>query len=173
MLPLFRRRTATGTLEAIWIAEHAGAPMTACERIEVDPAGLQGDRYRHGRGHWHTVEACRVTLIGTEELERAGRRARRLRQPAEPAPGEHRRNLVVSGLGRSPREGELRIGETRFVIERPRPPCGWLNQVVGYNLAAALRHDSGICLRPLEASTLWVGDPVEWRAVARDGPGGR
>ncbi|WP_018945819.1 MULTISPECIES: MOSC domain-containing protein [unclassified Thioalkalivibrio] len=167
MIRPFRRRTATGTLDAIWIAEQAGAPMAPCERIELDLAGLQGDRYHEGRGHWHPVEACRVTLIGAEELERARRRARRLRHPANLVPGEHRRNLVVSGLGRNPREGELRIGDTRFVVERPRPPCGWLNQVVGYNLAAALRHDSGICLRPLETGTLHVGDPVHWHTARR------
>ncbi|WP_018993271.1 MULTISPECIES: MOSC domain-containing protein [unclassified Thioalkalivibrio] len=157
--------TASGRLEAIWIADQAGAPM--CERAAVDvtEAGLTGDRYATGHGHWHTVEACPVTLICSAEMERATRRARRLRQPATPVPGDHRRNLVVSGLRRSPRAGILRIGAVRFAITRPRPPCGWLNQVVGYNLAGALRQDSGICLRPLGPGTIRRGDTVHWEAV--------
>lgn len=153
-------KTKTGRLEAIWIADEAGAPMSECRAVDVSEQGLVGDRYATGQGHWHTVESCPVTLICQAELERATRRARRLRQPAIPAPGDHRRNLVVSGLSRSPRSGILRIGSVRFSITRPRPPCGWLNQVVGYNLAGALRQDSGICLRPLEPGVIRCGDTV-------------
>lgn len=163
MIGLFRRRHVRGELAEIWIAEQAAAPMTPCNCVEVGSEGLEGDRYSTGRGHWHPVEACRVTLICAEELDRARHRALRLREPARIAPGEHRRNLVVSGLGRSPHEGLLRIGEIRFAIVRPRPPCGWLNQVVGYNLAGALRQDSGVCLRALDAGTIRIGDPVDWK----------
>ncbi|WP_018866685.1 MULTISPECIES: MOSC domain-containing protein [unclassified Thioalkalivibrio] len=164
---LARRKAATvsGRLEAIWIADRAGTPMHDCAAVEVTEAGLTSDRYATGQGHWHTVESCPVTLICSAELDRATRRARRLRQPATPTPGDHRRNLVVSGLRRSPRAGTLRIGVVRFAITRPRPPCGWLNQVVGYNLAGALRQDSGICLRPLEPGTIRRGDPVHWEAA--------
>lgn len=163
MIGLFRRRRARGELAEIWIAEQAAAPMTSRSCVEVGSEGLEGDRYSTGRGHWHPVEACRVTLICAEELDRSRRRASRLREPARIAPGEHRRNLVVSGLGRSPHQGQLRIGDVRFVIVKPRPPCGWLNQVVGYNLAAALRQDSGVCLRALDTGTIRTGDPVDWQ----------
>ncbi|WP_018873605.1 MOSC domain-containing protein [Thioalkalivibrio sp. ALJ16] len=165
-LQTLRRGNTSGRLEAIWSASHAGAPMCAHASMNVTAQGLSGDRYATGRGHWHTVESCPVTLITAGELERAARRGRRLRAPATPAPGDHRRNLVVSGLGRSPRTGTLRIGSVRFAITRPRPPCGWLNQVVGYNLAGALRQDSGICLQPLDSGVLHCGDRVHWEPDA-------
>lgn len=163
-LARLRPATVTGQLEAIWIADQAGTPMREFDAVDVSEQGLAGDRYATGQGHRHTVESCPVTLICSAELERATRRARRLRQPATPAPGNHRRNLVVSGLSRSPRAGILRIGSVRFAITRPRPPCGWLNQVVSYNLAGALRQDSGICLRPLEPGAIQCGDTVRWEA---------
>ncbi|WP_019625860.1 MOSC domain-containing protein [Thioalkalivibrio sp. ALJT] len=160
---------ARGQLETIWLADRAGAPMYAQATAAVTAQGLSGDRYATGQGHWHTVESCPVTLITVTELERATRRARRLREPATPAPGEHRRNLVVSGLRHSPRTGTLRIGAVRFAITRPRPPCGWLNQVVGYNFARALRQDSGICLQPLETGVIQCGDRVHWETEAPTG----
>nr|WP_038052743.1 MOSC domain-containing protein [Thioalkalivibrio sp. ALJ1] len=165
-LEWLRPTPTQGTLETIWVAATAGAPMSNRHQTHVDDAGLEGDRYALGRGHWHPVESCPVTLICRAELDRAARRARRLREPAASTPGEHRRNLVITGLRRSPHEGVLVIGQVRFAILRPRPPCGWLNQVVGYNLARALGRDSGICLRTLESGILQVGDPVRWEPTS-------
>jgi MOSC domain-containing protein YiiM len=146
-------------LEAIYVTASAGQPMESREAIEASAgSGLRGDRYATHRGHWHAVESCPVTLISTAELERAARRRGHVI-----APGEHRRNLVVSGWHHLPRHGGyLRIAEVVLRVDRPRPPCGYLNQVVGYNLARALGHDSGICVDVIRGGRLRVGDVVHW-----------
>lgn len=146
-------------LRAIHVCTAAGEPMARVDRIEaLAGSGLQGDRYATHRGHWHAVESCPVTLITEPELERASHRRGR---PV--APGEHRRNLVVSGWYRMPRQtGFLRIGDAVLKVGRPRPPCGYLNQLTGDNLARALGLDSGICLDVVRSGTLQVGDRVTW-----------
>ncbi|WP_018951770.1 MOSC domain-containing protein [Thioalkalivibrio sp. AKL12] len=146
-------------LQAIHVCAAAGDPMDSVESIEaIAGSGLRGDRYATHRGHWHAVESCPVTLITAPELQRASQRRGR---PI--APGEHRRNLVVSDWYRIPRQsGFLRIGEAVLKIGRPRPPCGYLNQLVGDNLARALGLDSGICLEVAHSGILRVGDRVSW-----------
>lgn len=162
-------RPLHGRLEEIWTAPAAGRPMQPRDAVQLTAGGgLEGDRYATGQGHWHAVEACDVTLITADELRRATRRAVRSRERDLIAPGEHRRNLVVSGLRHSPREGLLHIGDTTLEVERPRPPCGWLNQVTGYNLAGALRRDSGICLKVRRGGTIRPGDPVLWEPASQD-----
>lgn len=118
--------------------------------------GLAGDRYCLGTGHWHPVESCEVTLISEDDLRRA---RRRLDVPLDQ--GRHRRNLVVSGIRTRDLEGHcFRIGTARFAYRKPRPPCGYLNQVTGANLAKALGRNSGICLEILESGLIRVGDPL-------------
>lgn len=118
--------------------------------------GLVGDRYHAGSGHWHPVESCPLTLISADDLERAQRRV-----PVALDHGEHRRNLVISGMRTKALEGRrFRIGTAQFEYWKPRPPCGYINQVTGENMAKALGRDSGVCLRVLEGGRLEVGDAV-------------
>ena len=87
----------TGRLTAIFMADHAGAPMRPCDQVlAVAGAGLAEDRYAMGRGFWRLTDGCEVTVIYAEELARAERR-----QGLSLAAGQHRRNLVVSGLART------------------------------------------------------------------------
>lgn len=150
------RRGRVGRLEAIFLAEAAGAPVRAVSRIEAVAGGLAGDRYAVGRGHWRATDACQVTLIRAEDLDRIRRRT------ALPVlAGEHRRNLVVRGL--RPRDlaaGHLRIGGAVFAVQGPRPPCGYLETLTLPGMARALRGRSGICLRVEEPGQLAVGDEV-------------
>lgn len=118
--------------------------------------GLAGDRYCLGTGHWHPVESCEVTLISENDLLRARRRL-----DVHLDRGQHRRNLVVAELRTRDLEGRrFRIGSALFAWQKPRPPCGHLNQVTGENLARALRSNSGVCLRTLEGGIIRVGDAL-------------
>lgn len=144
-------------LQAIYVCASAGEPMQAQPHAEaIAGCGLTGDRYCLGTGHWHPVESCEVTLISEDDLRRAQRRRDvRLDQ------GQHRRNLVVAGLRTRDLEGrQFRIGSALFAWQRPRPPCGYLNQVTGENLAKALGANSGVCLRVVEGGLIRVGDAL-------------
>lgn len=150
-------------LQAIFISVAAGKPMQSVTRIRaLAGTGLQGDRYALAAGHWQATDACQVTLISEDDLRRAGRRL----DPSQAAPlhhGAHRRNLVLAGVRTRQLEGRtFRIGEAVFDYHKPRPPCGYLDQVEGRGLARALGRHSGVCLQVVESGELQVGDPVRW-----------
>lgn len=160
---IWRRWTRPGAarLVGIYLAPAAGAPMEALHSVRaLANAGLEGDRYAAGRGFWKVHQACQVTLIGEEDLERARQRAPAL--AATLNAGGHRRNLVIAGthsralLGR-----RLRIGDVELVVTRPRPPCGYLEQVEKTGLATALGRHSGVCANVQVGGTLQVGAAVE------------
>jgi MOSC domain-containing protein YiiM len=159
ILPPFRNRrpASPGRLSAIFTCPGAGAGMQSLTEVQaLAGQGLAGDRYALGRGHWHPVEACQLTLITEQELAWAeGRAGRPL------GLSFHRRNLVVAGLmPRQLREQRLQIGEALFVWQRPRPPCGYLDRVSGAGMARALGKGSGSCFKVLAGGLIRVGDPV-------------
>ncbi|MEJ2675376.1 MAG: MOSC domain-containing protein [Acidihalobacter sp.] len=150
------------TLAAIYLAPVAGAPMNAADAVEaVAGVGLNGDRYAVNVGFWQATDACQVTLIGTPDLAWAVRRApaaqrERLMQ------GHHRRNLVVDGLKAQALLGKrFRIGEALFAYRKPRPPCGYLDQVEGAGLCRALGRHSGVCIEVIDGGRFVVGDALE------------
>lgn len=144
-------------LTGIFIAAEAGAPLRSVAHAEaLLDRGLAGDRYANGAGFWRVTDACQVTLIAEKALIGAERRS-----GLSLSAGEHRRNLVVTGLDPRQLEGrELEIGSARFVWHRPRPPCGYLDQVAGRGLAKALGRHSGICLKVIESGVLQLNDRV-------------
>jgi len=131
--------------------------MRSCEQaLAILDGGLAEDRYARGRGFWRLTDCCQVTLIHAEDLARIKRRLG-LSLDA----GEHRRNLVVSGLARTELRGrEIRIGEALFEWHRVRPPCGYLDRVSGAGTAKALGRSSGHCLRVCKTGLINVGDRV-------------
>jgi MOSC domain-containing protein YiiM len=153
-----RAPVPAGRLEAIFLAAEAGGPVArrAAARA-LAGAGLEGDRYAAGSGHWRRTDACEVTLVTAEDLGRAQQRGR-IGFDA----GEHRRNLVVSGI---PLEAfanrTVRIGEAIFTFHRLRPPCGYLDRLVGRGAGKALGRGAGIGLRVVEGGLLRLGDRVE------------
>ncbi|MFN4263728.1 MAG: hypothetical protein ACK4IT_09015 [Thioalkalivibrionaceae bacterium] len=113
------------------------------------------DRYAVGRGHWHRIESCALTIIESR-VARAGERAGFL-------PGWHRRNLEISvgsacvsssaallnldGRRVKALTGRLlAIGDVRLRLVKPRPPCGWLDKVSGRGAARLLGWDAGWCV---------------------------
>lgn len=155
MFGLFKRPAPR--LIAIYIAHQGSAAMTPADSAEaVAGKGLVGDRYHLGKGYWHPVESCQVTLISEHDLQQA-----RKRLPILLENGEHRRNLVVSGLQTKTLRGKFfRIGSTLFEYHKPRPPCGYINQLTGQNITKALGLNSGVCLRVLKSGVIQVGDEL-------------
>lgn len=145
-------------LEAIFTCAAAGEPMQPQSVIRVIAGeGLQGDRYQTRQGYWDPVEGCQVTLITQHELGHAAKKS-----PVDLSGGQHRRNLVVSSVRPAQLANKtFRIGTALFRYARPRPPCGYLDQLVGRGTAKALGRHSGCCITVLESGEIRTGDTLE------------
>ena len=154
-----------GTLQGIFIACDAGQTMHSVDSVQAIPgAGLAGDRYAEQQGHWKLTDGCQVTLITQEDLQRAERRC-----DLSFSCGEHRRNLVVQGIPIDAfRRRRVRIGDVLLEFHRLRPPCGYLDRLVGRAAGKALGKGAGIGLNVVEGGTLRVGDEVVVIAQPRD-----
>ncbi|MDZ7805342.1 MOSC domain-containing protein [Thiohalophilus sp.] len=156
------RHRALPELNAIYIASSAGAEMQSVDRIQVhEQTGLSGDRYSMARGFWQVTEACQVTLISEDDLDKAKKGlSDSLRARLDT--GHHRRNLVIGNLKtRDLQDKTIRIGDAIFRYHKPRPPCGYLDKVEGKGLAGALWKNSGICLTVVSDGMIAVGDRVK------------
>jgi MOSC domain-containing protein YiiM len=145
------------SLQAIYVCENAGDKMQAVNSAyAVVDKGLQGDRYFNGTGYWDPVEGCQATLITEHDLKLASRG-----NPLKMDQGQHRRNLVISGIKTSAlKDRQFQIGEAIFQYQKPRPPCGYLNQIEGKGMAKALSYNSGICIRVIRSGTVRVNDEL-------------
>ena len=145
------------SLQAIYICENAGENMQAVDSVyAVTDKGLQGDRYFNRTGYWDPVEGCQVTLITEHDLKLASR-GNQLKMDQ----GQHRRNLLISGIKTSAlKNRQFQIGEAIFEYQKPRPPCGYLNQIEGKGMAKALSYNSGICIKVIRSGTLRVSDQL-------------
>lgn len=145
------------SLQAIYISENAGHKMQDVVYVHaIKDKGLQGDRYFNGTGYWDPVEGCQVTLITEHDLKLASR-GNQLKMDQ----GQHRRNLVISGIKTSAlKDRQFQIGEAIFEYQKPRPPCGYLNQIEGKGMARALSYNSGICIKVIRSGTVRVNDEL-------------
>ena len=145
-------------LVAIYITDKGGQPMQLLEKVDaIKDRGLVGDRYHLDTGYWHRVEACQVTLITEHDLSLAEKGSSLTFRN-----GEHRRNLVITGIKTSVLEEKVfRIGEALFSYDKKRPPCGYLNKIEGKGRALALSYNSGVCIKVLQGGRISVGDEVE------------
>lgn len=105
-----------GRVDAVLVAEEAGAPMRRVRSIRTDGLrGLEGDRYALGKGHWSDHRWEPVTLVSAEALEEV---ARVLGRPVDPA--TVRRNVVTRGVELDVLVGRVfRIGEVTLEGRRP------------------------------------------------------
>jgi len=140
----------TATVEAIFIASEAGAPMRRVERVHAKRGfGLEGDRYCLD-GKEKEGEHCQVTLVG----------ARALREAEESfdvnlSNGEHRRNLVIRGIDLEALNGKrFKLGEAVLEYTGQRPPCGYLESLTEPGMAKALVGKGGICVQVLTSG--WI-----------------
>jgi hypothetical protein len=141
-----------GVVEAMLVAPAAEAPMARVESAAaVAGHGLEGDRYRDGRGTFSgRGVGYELTLVAAEELDELG-------IPWERA----RRNVVTRGIELSALVGRrFRIGDVECVGRRLAEPCAHLERVEGRGLLRPLVHRAGIRADIVTGGTIAVGDAI-------------
>jgi MOSC domain-containing protein YiiM len=143
----------------VFTAPEGGAPMRRRETVEAVRGGLEGDRYKTGRGYYSPFDVCEVTLVDAAALETIEQE-----YGIDLSDGRHRRNVVTRGVDvHDLLETTFRVGEALLRGTRPRPPCVHVEQVAGEDgVARALKQGrGGICADVLDPGRIAVGDSLE------------
>jgi MOSC domain-containing protein YiiM len=148
-----------GAVVSVHLARQQGTPTFAVPEVKaVAGAGLEGDRnFQPDAGLDH---ARQITLIERETLEAlAGDLGIRL------DPGEHRRNVVTTGVALNDLVGvEFQVGSVRLRGVELCEPCKYLEDLTGRpGLLRALIHRGGLAARILDDGIIRPGDPVSRR----------
>jgi MOSC domain-containing protein YiiM len=123
--------------------------LHAVERVQIGHDGLEGDHGRAGKRA--------VTLIQSEHLAAIG--AMLGRGPV--APGDLRRNLVVSGLNLAALKGrEVQIGDAVLLVTGICAPCSRMEEVLGAGGYSAMRSHGGWCAQVLRPGAVMRGSVV-------------
>lgn len=144
----------------IYTASAAGEAMRGHDRIAVSPgAGLAGDRYASGRGHW-SYRASYVNEITFIEAEAVEQLCSELGiEPIDPA--RFRRNVVTRGVALQTLIGqEFTIGDALFRGVRPCDPCAYLEGLLGIPLRATLAEHGGLRASVVRAGTIAVREAI-------------
>ena len=149
--------TATGTVEAIFVAPEAGAPAQQHQSIRaLAGRGLDGDRHVTGRGTFPSgMPGSALTLIEAEVCD-----------SFVPPLGadEHRRNVVTQGIDLNGLVGhEFLVGDLRCRGMRLCEPCTVVDRYASRPVLRPLVHRGGLRADILGDGEIRVGDAV--RAV--------
>lgn len=156
-LPRDPSRTA-GVVEALFRAAAAAAPMERLAAAEVGPAGLAGDRYAAGIGHFSPrgSSARGVTLIEAEALERLA-----VVEGVALGDGAHRRNVVTRGIDLNGLvDRRVALGPVVLHVRRLAEPCAWLQEQTPAGTLRGLVHRGGVRADVLVPGTVLPGDAV-------------
>jgi MOSC domain-containing protein YiiM len=149
-----------GFVEGIFLAPEAGAEMESVQAATaLEGCGIDGDRYCAGTGHWSRFgKVCEATFIAAEDLDDIEREA-----GVGVKNGEHRRNVVTTGISLSTlRRGErFRVGEVLFEYRGLRSVCRYIERLTEPGMTQALKGRGGICARVIETGTVRVGDKID------------
>lgn len=148
-----------GTVEGIWTAEEGSAPVQRTEHVAAVRGGLEGDRYRTGRGYYSGWDDCEVTFVEREAIVEI-----RDQFGIDLTDGRHRRNVVNAGVDVHDLLGHrFRVGGATFEGTRPRPPCAHVEEVAAEEgVAQALEEKhGGICASVVDPGPIEVGDEIE------------
>lgn len=148
-----------GKVEEIYIAPEGSVQMRKVDSASaVAGCGLDGDRYCEGTGYWTPMgDVCEVTLIASEDLDYIQREL-----GLSVKNGEHRRNLVTSGIDLDTLAGRrFRVGEVILRYDRPRPPCKHVQDLTEPGMTRALVGRGGHCARVERAGAIRPGDGIE------------
>ncbi|MDL5361896.1 MOSC domain-containing protein [Halalkalicoccus sp. NIPERK01] len=146
-------------VEQLFIAREDSAPMEPLEGIEAVEGGLEGDRYRTGKGYYSPFDVCEVTLIEGEAIDEIVEEF-----DIDLSDGRHRRNIVTRGVEVHDLLGAtFSVGEAVLRGTRPRPPCAHVERVAGEDgVARALKNGrGGVCANVVEPGSIGVGDEIE------------
>ncbi len=150
----------SGRLVSIYVAPAAGAPVVRVARAEaLAGLGLAGDRYAAGAGSFSRWpgKGRAVTLVAEEALAEA-----EAAFGVSLGDGQHRRNLVVSGVDlRALLGGQFRIGGALFEGARVCAPCRYLVRTTGQaRIFEALVGRGGIRAEVVGGGVFAEGDAV-------------
>ncbi|WP_332899904.1 MOSC domain-containing protein [Haladaptatus sp. CMSO5] len=143
-----------GRVTDIHIAREKSAPVEAVDSADaVAGGGLRGDRH-----FLPGDEKPDLTLIDGAAFAAAGEDL-----GVELKPGEHRRNVTVSGIDLDSLIGtEFTIGEVRCQGLADCPPCAHLESLTARDgLQVAMTDRGGLEVRILSDGVIRVGDTVE------------
>ncbi|MGH9119253.1 MAG: MOSC domain-containing protein [Acidimicrobiales bacterium] len=145
-----------GTVVAIFTAPAKGAPIVARDEVEaVAGRGLVGDRNFEATRGAHDPED-EITLIASEGLELA-----RTERGLDLDPGEHRRNVVTTGLDLLALvDRTITVGEAEVEVMEDNPPCRYLQDLTGKPVVTGLHGEGGVRGRIVSDGVIRVGDPV-------------
>ena len=148
-----------GTVQEIWIAPEAGAPMESIPQARaIADTGLEGDRYRAG-GSWSPGKdpsERELTLIECEQLEWFEQET----GVALPA-GQTRRNILTKGIQLNQFVGRrLRIGDVELEGRRLCEPCATLQKRTGLPILPAMVHRAGLNCHIVTSGEIRVGDAI-------------
>jgi MOSC domain-containing protein YiiM len=143
----------------VFVAPAGSEPMESVDRVEaIADAGLRGDRYCSGEGHYAPFDTCQVTLVDAAAIDAVERET-----GIDLTAGQHRRNLVVEGVDvHDLLDHRFRVGEATLVGTRPRPPCAHVEDLADQEGVARALGDGrgGICADVVEGGAVAVGDAV-------------
>lgn len=150
----------SGTIVAIHLAPTAGEPMVSVTTATaIAGAGLEGDRYALGTGHWSPIRRAgdQLTLIEDEEVESIA-----AQHGLDLPRGATRRNLTTRGIRLDGLIGRhFRIGQVTCRAVRRCEPCTYLDGLLDQRALEALVHRAGIRVEILSGGPISIGDAVE------------
>jgi MOSC domain-containing protein YiiM len=148
-----------GAVEAIHLADAGSGPMRPVERVRaIAGAGLAGDRYATGTGHYSGDPKVDrdVTLIEAEEIESLAART-----GIQLASGESRRNVTTRGIRLNELVGRrFRIGPVECEGTRLCEPCLYLADLLGKPVLEPLVHRAGLRARILTGGEIALGNEI-------------
>jgi iron complex transport system substrate-binding protein len=150
----------SGVVEAIHVAAAAGEPVHEVGLVHAKAgAGLEGDRYALGRGHYSLDRRVSrdLTLIEAEAIESLARE-----HDIALAPGETRRNVTTRGIRLNDLVGRrFWVGDVLCEGTRLCEPCSYLAELTGKPLLRALAHRGGLRADILRGGLIRRGDRLQ------------
>ncbi len=146
-----------GRIEAIFLAEAHGRPPREVSAAVAHPGrGLEGDR------HFDDADACDISLIEAEAIERL-----HAEFGLDLRPSESRRQVLVRGVNLADFIGQrFRIGDVECEGEERCEPCQHLAALIHTQVVLRGLLHSGLRASVLVGGTIRSGDPVQL-SVAR------
>lgn len=150
----------TGTLQGIFIAETAGAPMQSLACAEfIAGRGIAGDRYVAGTGTFSPKAkppSHEVTLVEAEQIEEFNAATGGALRAEE-----LRRNLITRGVRLNLLVGvEFSIGGVVLKGIRLCEPCSYLAGLTSDAVLKNLVHRAGLRAAIVSGGAASVGDPI-------------
>ena len=155
-----RSATLLGTIQSIFVADAAKAPLRPVSHVAILAGlGLAGDRYALGVGAFSRWPGSgrAVTLIEREAIDAI------LRETGiDLTNGLSRRNVVTYGIELAELNGKaFRIGTAVLRGARLCAPCKYLERLVGPGVFDAMRGRGGLRADVVTPGVIRVGDRIE------------